>query len=217
MMYVCAFIVLTFLYAATACNQIKIPDINAGIEVHGLDALTTVGNEMHTLLQLPSLLIIGGENAKENEFPHQLSQQTYQRHRCGAVLLSDHYVLTAAHCIQEQSTLVFGTNSLHDNRITRSVNKTIPHSNWDPALLDSNFVLLYFSEPVEFTSAIKPVKLPQQDEEFHGMADATGWRKISLVPLFMPSFLQKTTLYLLDTETCRQIWNHFPIRTLFSA
>jgi secreted trypsin-like serine protease len=53
---------------------------------------------------VPTPLIIGGELAAEGEFPFIVSVQvdvlinTF-RHTCGGTILSDKYVLTAAHCL----------------------------------------------------------------------------------------------------------------------
>lgn len=52
----------------------------------------------------PTPWIIGGEPAAEGEFPFLVSVQvdvlinTF-RHTCGGTILSDKYVLTAAHCL----------------------------------------------------------------------------------------------------------------------
>lgn len=43
--------------------------------------------------------VINGVNAKENEFPHQLSLRIRGSHICGGSILNEQWVVTAGHCI----------------------------------------------------------------------------------------------------------------------
>jgi secreted trypsin-like serine protease len=57
--------------------------------------------------------IVGGQEAKPNSWPWQLSVRIFGSHACGASLLTPEWALTAAHCVQKTSdpknyTLVFG-------------------------------------------------------------------------------------------------------------
>lgn len=42
--------------------------------------------------------IVGGEATFIEQYPYQASLQYYSSHRCGAVVISENYVVTAAHC-----------------------------------------------------------------------------------------------------------------------
>lgn len=43
--------------------------------------------------------IVGGNNAKENQFPHQIAIFYKGSLRCGGSIVSESWVLTAAHCL----------------------------------------------------------------------------------------------------------------------
>jgi len=49
--------------------------------------------------------IVGGEDAAPHEFPWQISMQIFLpkknkiEHFCGGSILNDHWILTAAHCL----------------------------------------------------------------------------------------------------------------------
>lgn len=47
----------------------------------------------------PSGRIVGGLDAYEGQFPHQISLRRSGSHTCGGSIISRNYILTAAHCV----------------------------------------------------------------------------------------------------------------------
>lgn len=70
--------------------------------------------------------IVGGEYATEDQFKYQVSLQIYGANICGAGILDDHHILTAAHCVIDEynkfnklpMTVVATTNDLNLNEST---------------------------------------------------------------------------------------------------
>ncbi|KAK6617059.1 hypothetical protein RUM44_005416 [Polyplax serrata] len=44
--------------------------------------------------------IIGGRNASTLEFPYQAELEEWLRHACGGSIITEKFVLTAAHCVK---------------------------------------------------------------------------------------------------------------------
>lgn len=43
--------------------------------------------------------MVGGQDATEGQFPHQISLRRNGSHTCGGSIISRNFVLTAAHCV----------------------------------------------------------------------------------------------------------------------
>jgi len=60
---------------------------------------------------LPDTQIIGGTDALDGQYPYQVSlkRTLIGKHICGGVIISQKYVITAAHCL-EKYTFFFPLN-----------------------------------------------------------------------------------------------------------
>ncbi|NWR93250.1 MCT1A protease, partial [Furnarius figulus] len=93
--------------------------------------------------------IIGGHEAKPHSRPYMVSLQSGGVHRCGAALLQQQWVLTAAHCLAQGTwtnwRVVVGLHSLQDRGAasqTFPIRAACPHPGFDRDTMENDLLLL---------------------------------------------------------------------------
>jgi len=133
--------------------------------------------------------IIGGEETVPNRYPWLAMQRPSGGNQigCTAALISDQWVLTAAHCDYGDSNLFVAlgghdmTNPDEPNKILVKVEKQYNHENysWPDTYPWNDFALMKLAEKVEFNDYIRPVCLPTrteaQEEYWNVDVKAIGW------------------------------------------
>uniref|UniRef100_A0A3P9PTK9 ST14 transmembrane serine protease matriptase a n=1 Tax=Poecilia reticulata TaxID=8081 RepID=A0A3P9PTK9_POERE len=117
-----------------------------------------------------STRIVGGEDAAQGEFPWQVSLhfQTYG-HVCGASIISENWLVTAAHCVQSDPAKWEVYLGLHDQRkiesfvVKRKLKQIISNPNYNPNTFNNDIALMELDSPIKFSDYIQPICLPNND------------------------------------------------------
>ncbi|CAL1274445.1 unnamed protein product [Larinioides sclopetarius] len=127
--------------------------------------------------------IVGGQKAEENEFLFQASLQRKSKfgyfHICGAALITEEWLLTAAHCIKLNSTnwykIMIGSNKLKpiDAENFYSIQMIIIKQGFNEYNFDNDIALIQLTEPVR--SLVEPIKLPDFSSDLNISATVIGW------------------------------------------
>ncbi|XP_038615651.1 transmembrane protease serine 11D-like [Tachyglossus aculeatus] len=125
--------------------------------------------------------VMGGSLAQEGSWPWQASLQLRNVHHCGAVLISNTWLLTAAHCFRENSdprqwSVTFG-NSIRPPGRRIGVQRILIHRNYRYPRHDFDIAAVQLSSGVTFTRNIHRVCLPGSSPQYppRTMAYVTGW------------------------------------------
>ncbi|XP_044160576.1 serine protease 27-like [Bufo gargarizans] len=163
--------------------------------------------------------IVGGEDSVPGEWPWQISLQFNGIAHCGGSLISDTWVLTAAHCVmvsEDTSAYIvyLGAYQLSDlqnnTTVSRAVEKIIINPDFTSEGSSGDIALVKLESPVNFTDFILPVCLPSQAVQLPEgtLCWTTGWGNVQEdVPLPTPKTLQKVKVELIDNTHCNTMYN----------
>ena len=120
--------------------------------------------------------IVNGENAIPNSWPMIVSLRDNREpsaHGCGGTILTESYILTAAHCVNDVMTgetvqnmsIVAGVHNLSQtNQIIRQVDRIIIHPLWQTLRTEIQYdiAILHLAEPLDlgFNSSLSRTCLP---------------------------------------------------------
>ncbi|NWW71675.1 TMPS9 protease, partial [Climacteris rufus] len=160
--------------------------------------------------------IVGGTDASRGEIPWQVSLKEDSRHFCGATIIGDRWLLSAAHCFNETNpeeiTAFMGTTSLNgtdENVVKVNVTRVITHPLFNPMILDFDVAVLELARPLVFNKYIQPVCLPLAVQKFPVGKKCliSGWGDLQEGNDTKPEILQKARVGIIEQNTCNFLYN----------
>uniref|UniRef100_A0A8C9NZ65 Transmembrane protease serine n=1 Tax=Spermophilus dauricus TaxID=99837 RepID=A0A8C9NZ65_SPEDA len=114
--------------------------------------------------------IMSGELADKGAWPWQASLQRSNIHQCGATLISDRWLVTAAHCFKNnvnprQWTVTFGT-TINPPLTKREVKRIIVHERYHSPAREYDIAVVQFHPRVTFSDDIRRICLPEASASF---------------------------------------------------
>ncbi|GAB1865440.1 Mite allergen Der f 3 [Camponotus japonicus] len=158
--------------------------------------------------------IVNGEDAKLGEIPYQVSLQDKQSsfHFCGGSILSENYVITAAHCTEGKSAesikVVAASIDLEHPAVTNEVSSIRVHESYNPSNSWINDVaLLKVKNPFVISTTLQKIPLPPQDYVVNAndVAVVSGWGRLwQGGPT--TNKLQRVNIVIADQKYCSDIY-----------
>ncbi|XP_044043527.1 coagulation factor VII [Siniperca chuatsi] len=166
-------------------------------------------------LMLLTPKVINGHICPRGRCPWQALLTENHVYTCGAIVLSDQWILTAAHCVWRKPAAIFHvTVGEHDreedekSEQKRRVVKVVIHQGYNVSSSDSDLALLKLYRPVKLGLYVVPICLPAKNSSFSRTlatirhSTVSGWGRLSQ---FGPParFLQRLVLPRVPLQECR--------------
>lgn len=173
--------------------------------------------------------ITGGTSTLISDFPWQVYYISGS-FRCGGSIISNRWVLTAAHCTKNSSGAAIpvsqmfvqvGANDPAHNPLEGAkyaVSQAIVHEGYNDETLLNDIALLRLSDDINFANA-KPIKLVKATDVSEGaiipgvMSWVTGWGLTKVNPQTIPTSLQKVQLPIVTNAQASTVWGSSIVAT----
>ncbi|XP_073515663.1 ovochymase-2-like [Phyllobates terribilis] len=156
--------------------------------------------------------IVGGTSAKKEECPWMASLKKDGKHFCGATIVSDTCVVTAAHCLMDKNIeflmrVYVGDYDFNIKEPTeqsfhvQAIHKHPDFNSKQP--YNNDIAVVQVAGRIKFDSNIQPACLPSPDEIFSKgyMCDTMGWGRLEENGK-LPSKLQLVSLPIIENKSC---------------
>nr|XP_005312158.2 serine protease 27-like [Chrysemys picta bellii] len=159
--------------------------------------------------QLVSGRIFNGQDAKAGAWPWQVSVRQNGFHICGGSLISESWVVSAAHCFDPSVAISAYRVQLGEKQIGSeippksfsSVKRVVPHPNYNSSTFLADIALVELENPIAFTATINPVCL--LDASVRVPAGDTCWVTVNS---HLAETLQELEVLTIDSTDCN---NHY--------
>ncbi|XP_050567843.1 LOW QUALITY PROTEIN: enteropeptidase [Cygnus atratus] len=159
--------------------------------------------------------IVGGSDARREAWPWVVSLHFNSMHLCGASLVSEEWLVTAAHCVYGRHLqpskwkAVLGLhdqlNMTHPSTVIRYIDQIVINPHYNKLTKDGDIALMHLQYKVQYTDYIQPVCLPEKNQHFlpgikcfiAGWGDTTSGGSTS-------NILQEAEVPLILNDQCQQ-------------
>ncbi|XP_063234614.1 brachyurin-like [Bacillus rossius redtenbacheri] len=159
--------------------------------------------------------IMGGQNAKEGQFPFVTAVTIDDSFYCTSSLLSHNWIVTAAHCTEDVSTYglklgITNFNGHEDGVVTTTSRKIVRNPHYNTVNSSFDIALIMLASPVTYTSKIQPVKLPSRSMVSNSLAGTAvrdiGWGYSNAYPNDVSPILNYVDIKVLSNEECNKFY-----------
>ncbi|XP_045487759.1 chymotrypsin-1-like isoform X2 [Pieris rapae] len=158
--------------------------------------------------QEPDTRVVGGKDAPEKLVPHQVALKFKDGWTfCGGAVISDRWILTAAHCVKSlkpsEFIAVVGTLSKDKGGTKYEISKVNANKEHNkPKRYDNDIAVISTKEAIKFNEYVKALPLPEKDVTSGMSCILSGWGKSHYWP--QPEKLQYLYVKTLNSNDCNK-------------
>uniref|UniRef100_A0A9L0KFI6 trypsin n=1 Tax=Equus asinus TaxID=9793 RepID=A0A9L0KFI6_EQUAS len=170
--------------------------------------------------------IVGGYTCQANSVPYQVSLNVGY-HICGGSLISNQWVVSAAHCYQQVVILSSSRFQVrlgeHNIAVTEGneqfINsaKVIRHPSYNSRTYDNDILLIKLSSPASINSKVSAISLPASFPAAGTQCLISGWGNTLSSGSNYPNLLQCLNAPILSDSSCRSSYPNQITSNMFCA
>ncbi|KAL5277010.1 hypothetical protein ACFFRR_002303 [Megaselia abdita] len=167
----------------------------------------------------PEQRILGGQLAASGQFPYQaalIMSDGSNSWFCGGSIISDRWILTAAHC-PDGATIVrviLGSNDINNidsnaqQYLVKDKQNMIIHEKYNRNNLNNDLALVKLPSTIQFNSKVKKISLPKRSSNppsyENVIATASGWGKTKDSDPSVTNELRFVSLKVIRNQECNR-------------
>lgn len=130
--------------------------------------------------------VVGGTNATDGVAPFQCSLQlvTPKKHFCGCSIVSDKWILTAAHCLSAKQPsaihVLVGTNDLQNGGEFYKAERFVLHESYNNPYYAYDIALIEVKGSIVFNDKVQPIEISSEEVPAGADLQLTGWGRLSV-------------------------------------
>ncbi|XP_031430294.1 duodenase-1-like [Clupea harengus] len=164
--------------------------------------------------------IVNGTVAKPHSRSYMVSVQEEKQHICGGFLVSESFVMTAAHCITwgKNLTVVVGEHDIIKQNSGIRIPVKYYHINPGYESLKNDIALLQLTKAAKKSSSVKWISLPKKDADIKAASacSVAGWGRTKTNGNASKVLLEADVV-IMKREQCQKLWKNISKKMLCAS
>uniref|UniRef100_A0A3P9JSL6 Peptidase S1 domain-containing protein n=1 Tax=Oryzias latipes TaxID=8090 RepID=A0A3P9JSL6_ORYLA len=174
--------------------------------------LTFCNKIILTLVPASSIVIVNGELAPEGSMQFMVSVQNKNGHECGGFLISEDFVVTAAHCDDGLKHVILGGHNWKNSNVKKiKISNQCKHKKYSDVGFGYDIMLLKLAEKAPMGENIKKIPLAEKymNLRYNQECSVAGWGKTERTEVSVDD-LRVVNVSIINYNDCQRSWGDLP-------